>query len=97
MASPKEMVDPFAGFIEELVVEVAKRANFTAVRVNISNYPMMWQEEGENYDMFAADFSISEKRNINMEFSIPFMKYGLTVLMKNAPTEVSFSKKENQL
>ena len=97
MASPKEMVDPFAGFIEELVVEVAKRANFTVVRVNISNYPMMWQEEGENYDMFAADFSISEKRNINMEFSIPFMKYGLTVLMKKAPTEVSFSEKENQL
>ena len=43
---------------------------------------MSWEEGGENYDTIAADFSILERRNIDMEFSIPFMKYGLTVLAK---------------
>ena len=84
MASPKEMVDPISGFISELVDKVAERAKFTPVPVAIEKYPDSWGEGGEDYDMVAADFSVTERRNKNMEFSIPFMRYGLTILMQKS-------------
>ena len=81
MASPT-LAEPFQGFIGQLVEEVAKRANFTPVTVAIDGYPNSWDPEGEIYDMIAADMSIDVTREKTMEFSIPFMKYGLTILMQ---------------
>ena len=89
MATPKGMGDPIPGFIAELVKEVAERANFTPVRVAIDNYPNSWGDGGEDYDMVAADLSVTERRNKNMEFSIPFMRYGLTILMQRTQGKVA--------
>ena len=81
------MTNHIDGFISQLVDEVSKRANFTPVRVAIDHYPDSWQESGEDYDMVAADLSVTEERNMNMEFSLPFMRYGLTVLMQKVPKQ----------
>ena len=70
-----------------LVAEVAKRANFTPVLVNISGYPGSWEEGGEAYDMVAADLTVTEWRERTMDFSIPFMKLGLTVVMQKVPSQ----------
>ena len=49
----------------------------------MDHYPKSWGDGAEeDYDMVAADLSVTETRNKNMEFSIPFMKYGLTILMQ---------------
>ena len=87
VASPT-LAQPFHGFISQLVKEVAKRANFTPIPVTIDGYPNSWDPEGENYDMVAADMSIDVTREKTMEFSIPFMKYGLTILMQK-PKQVA--------
>ena len=87
VASPT-LHQPFLGFIDQLVEEVAKRANFTPVRVAISSYPNSWDPQGEGYDMIAADMSVDVTREKTMEFSVPFMKYGLTILMQK-PRQVA--------
>ena len=89
MATPRGMGDPIPGFIAELVKEVAERANFTHVQVVIDNYPTSWGDGGEDYDMVAADLSVTERRNKNMEFSIPFMRYGLTILMQRTQEQAA--------
>ena len=62
VASPTGMGDPHIGFIHELLDKLAKKANFTFVRVAIDNYPNSWGEGGGHYDMVAADLSVTEER-----------------------------------
>ena len=81
------MGDPHIGFIHELLDQLAKKANFTFVRVAIDNYPNSWGEGGGHYDMVAADLSVTEERERSMEFSIPFMRFGLTVVIQKRSSE----------
>ena len=91
MASPDWMDDLMFDFLlseeQGLVAEVAKRANFTPFLVNISKYPNSWGEGEETYDMVAADLTVTEVRERTMDFSIPFMKLGLTGLMQKVPSQ----------
>ena len=83
MASPP-MSDPFGHYIAHLVEEVARVANFSPTLTTIPNYPNTL--EGAAYTMVAADLTMSEERERAMDFSIPFMRVGLVILLKRPAT-----------
>ena len=68
--------------------QVGKRAGFSPILKNISNYVQAW-EAGAGYDIIAADLTINKVREKTMDFSVPFMKLGNTILMQR-PKEVSY-------
>ena len=55
---------------------------------NLSNYVQDWEEDA-GYDIIAADLTISKEREKTMDFSVPFMKLGNTILMRR-PKELSY-------
>ena len=68
--------------------QVGKRAGFSPILKNISNYVQAW-EAGTGYDIIAADLTINNEREETMDFSVPFMKLGNTILMRR-PKELSY-------
>ena len=68
--------------------QVGKRAGFSPILKNISNYVQAWEADA-GYDIIAADLTINKVREKTMDFSVPFMKLGNTILMQR-PKEVSY-------
>jgi len=89
VGTPENMYrPPFAGFILDMVDQVGKRAGFSPILKNISNYVQSWEAD-VGYAIIAADLTINKVREKTMDFAVPFMKLGNTILMQR-PKEVSY-------
>ena len=90
--------DQYEGYLMDLADVVAEVAGLNhTLHINTSSYATLVQDLVDNKtDIIIADLTISEERTEIIDFSIPFMTAGLTILMKKPsitdPAPFSFMK-----
>ena len=84
-SSESELVkDQYEGYIMDLVEAVAEVASLDhTLHINALTYDMLVQDLVDNKtDIIVADLTIKEERLEKIDFSMPFMAAGLTIIMR---------------